>query len=127
MKAEEDLQKLLKSINPVLNKKIFVFCSVTKEELKKIEVSPVCQFYEKEEAQRNGLEFIYPCKMITLNVNSSLNAIGFIAAVAGKLAEYKISVNPISAYYHDHLFVPADKAEQVMEILLKNFSNKNVV
>ncbi|MGL6341627.1 MAG: ACT domain-containing protein, partial [Waterburya sp.] len=37
--------------------------------------------------------------------------------ITGKLAEHGISVNPISAYYHDHLFVPASRAQEAMELL----------
>ena len=28
-----------------------------------------------------------------------------------------MGVNPVSAYFHDHLFVPADRAGEAMEIL----------
>jgi hypothetical protein len=59
--------------------------------------------------------------MITLTVQSSLEAVGFLAAITTKLATHGISVNAISAYYHDHLFVPADKAEIAMR-LLQEFS-----
>ena len=52
--------------------------------------------------------------MITLNVHSDLNAVGFLAVITKKLAEAGISVNPVSAYYHDHLFVPWEKRELAM-------------
>lgn len=52
-----------------------------------------------------------------MQVHSSLEAVGFIAAIANKLAENGISVNVVSAYYHDHLFVSSEKAEQVMQLL----------
>jgi hypothetical protein len=62
--------------------------------------------------------------MITLSIHSSLEAVGFLAAITGKLADHNISVNPISAYYHDHLFVPAARAQAAME-LLQEFSKGN--
>ena len=40
-----------------------------------------------------------------------------LAAITAKLAAGGISVNPVSAFYHDHLFVPADKAEMAMNLL----------
>jgi hypothetical protein len=45
---------------------------------------------------------------------SSLNAVGLIAAIAGRLAHAGISVNAVSAYFHDYLFVPTDKADEAM-------------
>lgn len=133
LNGEENLEILLKSINPVLDSREFVFCTISKNDFQKIKTNAVCWFKEKEgitlilemsEAEKNNLEFIYPCKMITLNVHSNLNAIGFLAAVTTKLAEHKISVNAVSAFYHDYLFVPAEKAEQAVQILIQNFSGK---
>jgi hypothetical protein len=55
--------------------------------------------------------------MITLEVHSSLEAVGFLAAVTRRLAEARIGANPVSAFFHDHLFVPADRAEEAVTIL----------
>jgi hypothetical protein len=55
--------------------------------------------------------------MITLEVNSSLEAVGFMAVVAGKLAERGIGVNPVSGFWHDHCFVPLGREEEAMEAL----------
>lgn len=30
-----------------------------------------------------------------------------------------MGVNPVSAFYHDHLFVPAERAEEAMALLLR--------
>ena len=45
----------------------------------------------------HGLDYTFPCKMITLNVHSSLEAVGFIAVIAQRLKEIGIGVNPVSA------------------------------
>ena len=55
--------------------------------------------------------------MITLNIHSALDAVGFIAAVTTELARHNIGVNPVSGFYHDHLFVPADRADEAMTAL----------
>ena len=55
--------------------------------------------------------------MITLEVHSSLEAVGFLAAITARLAAAGIGVNPVSACFHDHLFVPAERAEDAMSIL----------
>lgn len=55
--------------------------------------------------------------MITLTVHSSLEAVGFLAAVTGRLTEAGISVNAVSAFYHDHLFVPEHRAGEALHHL----------
>ncbi|MCH8264724.1 MAG: ACT domain-containing protein, partial [Proteobacteria bacterium] len=72
---------------------------------------------EQEVADRGGLSYASVFRAITLTVHSSLDAIGLTAAVAGKLAEHGISANVVAASYHDHIFVPRDKAEQALKLL----------
>jgi hypothetical protein len=55
--------------------------------------------------------------MITLNIHSSLDAVGFLAAITARLASAGMGVNSVSAYFHDHLFVPAVRADEAMAIL----------
>jgi len=56
-------------------------------------------------------------RQITLRVASALDGVGLTAAVATALAEREIPCNVIAGYHHDHLFVPADRAEEALEIL----------
>ena len=58
-------------------------------------------------------------RLITLNVHSSLDAVGLTAAFSAKLTEKNISANVIAAYYHDHIFVPKEKAEQALNAILE--------
>ncbi|MFC3714371.1 ACT domain-containing protein [Sphingoaurantiacus capsulatus] len=60
---------------------------------------------------------MFPCRLITLTVNSALDAVGFIAAVAAPLAAAGISCNVVAAYHHDHLLVPADRADKALALL----------
>ena len=55
--------------------------------------------------------------MITCDVHSSLEAVGFMAAIAAKLTELKIGANPVSGYFHDHLFVPDGSEREAMAAL----------
>lgn len=55
--------------------------------------------------------------MVTLDVHSSLEAVGFMAAIATKLAEKGLSSNPVSAFYHDHLFVKEEEVDTVVGLL----------
>jgi len=130
MKAIKDLKILLKSMKPRVVKGKFVFCTVSDNLLKKLNIKPVLIFkedegltliIEKETADKNYLAYEGIWAMITLSVNSSLSAVGFLAEITKKLAENKISVNAVSAYYHDHLFVPYEKAKKAL-CLLKELS-----
>src|SRR5262245_36479518 len=56
---------------------------------------------------------------ITLDVHSSLEAVGLTAAVSAALAEANISCNVVAAYYHDHIFVPIADAQRAVEVLMK--------
>ncbi|MBS3125500.1 ACT domain-containing protein [Candidatus Woesearchaeota archaeon] len=65
----------------------------------------------------SGLQCNGPWAFITLTVNSSLNAVGFLAEISRKLADAGISINAVSAFYHNHLFVPAERAKEAMQLL----------
>ena len=54
---------------------------------------------------------------ITLNVHSALDAVGFLAAVCTALARGGISTNAVAAFYHDHIFVPRERAQDAITIL----------
>jgi len=56
-------------------------------------------------------------RAITLGVHSSLNAVGFIAAVSRALADAGIPANAIAGYHHDHVLVTAARAERAMTVL----------
>lgn len=72
----------------------------------------------KPHAETLGLEYAFPCRKMTLNVHSSLDAVGFLATVTTRLArEVGIGVNPVSGYYHDHLFAPEGREGEVMGVL----------
>ena len=130
MAGKTALSELLSSMTPVLAQDEYVFLTIDPKERDRLQSVPVCEFHEtegltvilrKQEAELSGLEYEFPCRMITLNVHSSLSAVGFLAAVTARLAECGISVNAVSAFYHDHLFVPAEKAAEAV-MILKNLS-----
>lgn len=54
---------------------------------------------------------------ITLRIHSSLEAVGMMAAIATALAERGIPCNAVSAYHHDHLFVPWERRADAMHAL----------
>lgn len=127
MPSVKDLRVLLASMAPTLEGGEFVFVTLSAEqELSPQPAAVIGSFREKEgvtwivrreESERRGFPSTFPCRMITLNVVSDLEAIGFLARVTTELAARKISVNPVSAYHHDYLFVPTDRAEEALAIL----------
>jgi hypothetical protein len=134
--GESNLSQLIKSMQPTLDSSsAFVFAklpldspqvpqllsSETSADLKMLfkEHESWTVILTKSRADQLGLEYIFPCRQITLNVHSSLDAVGFLAAVTKRLARLEIGVNPVSAYYHDHLFVPDHKADTAVAELEK--------
>lgn len=71
----------------------------------------------KEQAEARGLPYEFPCRMISLEVHSSLEAVGFLARITTALAKHGLGVNPVSGFYHDHLFVPDGKEKDALRIL----------
>lgn len=125
MTGETDLTKLLQGLRPTRNEGEYVFCLVNSL-ASAAELNPLCIFQEKEDvtvilpkirADENSLLYSVICTWITLNVHSSLEAVGLTAAVAKVLTEANISCNVVAAYYHDHIFVPVKDAERAMKVL----------
>ena len=71
----------------------------------------------KGAAESAGLAYESVFSCISLMVHSSLDAVGLTAAVSGRLAAHGISANMIAAYYHDHIYVPQNKAQLALQVL----------
>lgn len=120
------LNSLLVNLTMVMNQETFVFTTFLPPQLPAPTLEIQMSFREREgltvittrtSAEAHGLDFIFPCRMVTLEVHSSLEAVGFIAVIAQKLKEVGIGVNPVSAFFHDHLFVPIGREYDVMNAL----------
>ena len=126
--GQRDLDILLKTMAPVLREEEFTFCSIPADRLIDLRETPWGFFQEKEgitailtvdQAVQCHLPVRTRWRMITLSVHSDLQAVGFLAAVTSALARINISVNAVSAYFHDHLFVPSDQAQAAVDCLVK--------
>ena len=127
MAGETNLTILLQSMQPKLLDKEYVFTCIEGGNYGDLaELNPIAMFQEGEgmtlvlerqfaELAGVAIEAIFKC--ITLTVHSSLDAVGLTAAFSNKLAEHGISANVIAGYYHDHIFVQADKAADAMAAL----------
>ncbi len=58
-----------------------------------------------------------PMRCITLRVYSALDGVGLTAAVSGALARAGIPANLVAGLRHDHILVPAARAETALTIL----------
>jgi hypothetical protein len=128
-----DLKILLELMKPKVIEGEYVFCTISPQQYTKSGIKPVCAFYEEEGvtlivkriiAEQNSLPFSDVWAWITLTVHSDLAAIGFLATITSKLAKAGISVNVVSAYYHDHLFVPIEKIDLSLQLLLELSKSK---
>ena len=125
--GETDLDSLIKNMNPILEDEELVFCSLPPARAEEYFV--LCQGYYVERegitviigkhlADLNALAYDLVFTRITLNVFSSMAAVGFLARITEVLAAQGFSVNVVSAYYHDHLYVQSDQAQSALETLL---------
>lgn len=125
MSGSKNLSYLLGSMKPELHDEVFVFVTLPERNIPDA-VTPMMQFSEEEgttiiaplkQVEEARLDYEFPCRMVTLNIHSALDAVGFLAVVSTRLATLNIGVNPVSGFYHDHLFIPAEAAADVMSEL----------
>ncbi len=121
--GEADLGVLLSSMSPDLNPGSYVFVLATGPEGLADAVVTVTEaegrtlVLPRERADELGLGYDFVASWITLHVHSALDAVGLTAAFAAALTDAGISANVVAGYFHDHLFVPEDRAEEAMRVL----------
>ena len=69
------------------------------------------------QARSAGLEVGFPCRRIVLEVHSALDAVGFLATIAAWLGGHGIPCNVLSAWHHDHLLIPDNRAFEALDLL----------
>lgn len=124
MSGISNLQDLLSSMNPALLRGEFVFMTLPDATYGEAShLAPIASFVEREgltliiprdRADAETVEYDGSFRMITLQVHSSLDAIGLTAAVSKRLTEKGISANIVAAYFHDHVFVPSHRADEAL-------------
>ena len=127
MVGETNLDELLRSMSAELVEGLYVFITRPFDGLP-AGVTPKMFFQEaegltlillKDEGEALGLAYKFPCRMITLNIHSALEAVGFLARITTALAKHDMGVNPVSAFFHDHLFVPDGRELDALAVLEK--------
>ena len=125
MTGEHDLKRLLAGMSPILDAGTYVFVTLPDRDVPPgLAPRMIMQEREgttiivtKEAADDADLDHVFTCRMITLDVHSALDAVGFLAKVTTRLAGLGMGVNPVAGYYHDHLFVPVERADDAMTAL----------
>ena len=135
MPGYRELSYLLKNMEPVHVQGSYIFATVSEETLETLGSTPLLVFREaeaitvvlrKEIAEANSISFESIWSLISLTVHSDLEAVGLLAKITSVLAEAGIGTNAVSAFYHDHLFVPEHRVSDTLS-LLRNLSNSIVV
>ncbi|MDF1501610.1 ACT domain-containing protein [Roseisolibacter sp. H3M3-2] len=125
--GETDLATLLATLRPALLDGEFVFVSLPAEAAAAHLAAAFAMVREEEGVSlvlraayaracgvwRGGATF----RCVTCRVHSSLEAVGMTAAMAAALAARGIPANVIAGALHDHLFVPAGRADDAVAVL----------
>ena len=117
--GETDLQRLLAGLAPTLAERPRAIRTQPADA--PVPVDAIMLFREDEGltvvvADDDGVDAAHWAQ-ITLRIHSSLEAVGMMAAIATALAARGIPCNAVSAYYHDHLFVPWERRADAMRAL----------
>jgi uncharacterized protein len=126
MGGETNLATLLRKSQPELLESAFVFCSLDARTAGQFTNDAWGLFREEEGitlilredlacAQR--LSYDSRWALIRLTVHSALTAVGFLAVLSSALAAEGISLNVVSGYFHDHLFVPWSERQRALSVL----------
>ena len=133
MAGETNLSILIKEMTPRLNEGEYVFSMV--KDLRHLDKDDaICVFkeaegitviIEKKKADKLHLVYDFVARWITLEIHSSLHAVGLTAVFSTELANNNISCNVIAGYYHDHLFIADKDAENALQVLVELSKNYN--
>lgn len=125
MTGELDLKTLLREMNPILRDGEFIFGVVSSLQ-QAAALDPLGVFHEREgytvilekgQADAHGIAYSAVWAWIEISIHSSLEAVGFLAAMSAALTQAGISSNVVSAFYNDHVFVQAHAAQQALAAL----------
>jgi uncharacterized protein len=117
-----DLDRLLAGLRPELAAESYVYAlgpapAGTRVFATVAEDEGLTLILTRDEADAAGLRPEWAAARITLQVNSQLQDVGLTATVSSRLAARGISCNIVAGFFHDHLFVPEDRATEALQLL----------
>ncbi|MEO0973456.1 MAG: ACT domain-containing protein [Pseudomonadota bacterium] len=126
-RGEHSLKVILQSLDPALRHGEYVFCTFPGADYgDHADMEPIASCWEREgmtlvvpraAADAKGFRYGTTYRAVSFGVHSSLDSVGLTAVVTQRLATHGISVNVIAGYYHDHLFVPTQSADDTLRAL----------
>ncbi len=124
MTGEKNLQALLSGMHPVRRAGEYVYVLWPHGrplgagiEAAVRETEGLTVVLPRELADREGLSYDFVGAWITLQIHSSLEAVGLTAAVSKGLTDAGVSCNVLAGLHHDHLLVPVADAPRALEVL----------
>jgi hypothetical protein len=125
MQVIRNAREMVADMMPELKPAAYVFCAGGDRDWAALaplamfrEAKGVSLILEVEAARAAGFSVDAPMAMITLNVYSALDGVGLTAAVATALAKAGIACNMVAALNHDHVFVPSERREEALAVML---------
>lgn len=125
MQPITDLDVLLRQLSPALDPERYAYAASPRSQPLDV-LSPIAVFEEAEgrsviaplrRLADQGIEPVFICRRITLEVKSALEAVGLTAVVSQALSGAGISANVVAALHHDHVFVPEEMANEALSVL----------
>lgn len=123
MAGERDLARMLASLDVGRRPGTYTFVSGEWPELVAaaaatvVEDEGVTLVVRVEDARAAGAPVEFEAAWLTLTVHSALEAVGLTAAFSRALADAGIACNVLAGYHHDHLLVPAARADDAIVLL----------
>ncbi len=112
-------------LNAVLLPGIYVYCSLppgtdiggVAVAASIVEPEGISMVVQEQEAVARGWQVLFRAAWIQFGLVSALDAVGLTAAVSQELAAAGIGCNMVAGAYHDHVFVPVERASEALEVL----------
>lgn len=123
MSGETDLRQMLATLDVERRSGTWTFVSgewpdlVPAASASVVEAEGVTLVVPVEAARAAGAPVEFEAAWLTLTVHSALEAVGLTAAFSRTLADAGIACNVLAGYHHDHLLVPADRADDAVAAL----------
>jgi uncharacterized protein len=125
MSGSTDLTEMLRTLTPVVREGEYVYTVLTTIESATVplfatvvEDEGVTGVVRRDDADRVGYAYDFVAAWITLEVHSSLEAVGLTAAFSAALGAAGISCNVLAGFHHDHILVPIGDRDRAVDALL---------